>query len=71
MSEVKALQWGDYLGLSRRDQCNHKGLCKREAEGSVRIGDVGRPTLESTQERVVWRKPGRRRLQGVLFPTGQ
>ena len=30
----RILKWGDYPGLSRWAQCNHRGPCKREARGS-------------------------------------
>ena len=33
MTELRTLRWGDYAGLSKWIQRNHKDPCKREAEG--------------------------------------
>lgn len=33
MTELRTLRWGDYTGLSKWIQRNHKDPCKRKAEG--------------------------------------
>lgn len=39
MIKLNILSWGDYPGVSRRAQCHHKGLHKREAKGDLIAGD--------------------------------
>ena len=68
---LRILRWGHYPGLSEWAQPNHKGPCKREAEGDSATEEEQAETgVRRPQAKEPWQPPeaGRGRKDAPLGP---